>query len=434
MLPQSPRNGPVRVIAAVSGGADSVCLLHVLAELAPASLAGVAHLNHQLRGEASDEDERFVAALAHGLNLPLYTLSEPIAALHDNLEQAGHRARRRFFRGLRSAGHCDVVALGHTRDDQAETVLFRLLRGSGLAGLAGIAPVAAGMIRPLIEITRAEVLEFLRSRNIAWREDATNQDSRFARNRIRRQLLPQLQGDWNPRLPEALARLAAMARDEEEYWAGEIALLAAREFTRYGNGVEVRAATLTALPRATARRLIRQAIAQTKGNLRAIDHRHIEQSLELASGASRHACLPEVTVTRSFDWVYFGRTGGRGAPEPVAIPAPGSYPAPDGLSQICVEAAQVAAEPLRNPCATLVEEALFPSLELRGWRPGDHYRPKGHSRDRKIQEMFQKARVPCWRRASWPIVASGDKILWARQFGVAEEAANRLAIREVALS
>ncbi len=422
MLPQG-----ARVIAAVSGGADSVCLLHALREIAPASVVGVAHLNHQLRGDASGEDERFVAELAQSLRLPFYAAHEPIAALHDNLEQAGHRARRRFFRSLRAAGHCDVVALGHTLDDQAETVLFRFLRGSGLAGLAAIAPAPGGIIRPLIEITRADVLEFLKSRQIRWREDASNLDDRFARNRIRRDLLPQLTREWNPRMADALARLAHLARDEEDYWASEIAAIAARELIPYANGLELRAAALAALPRAAARRLVRRAIAQTKGNLRKIEYPHVEQVLELAGVPQGHACLPELTVTRSFDWLYFGNPDGPGA-QVRAIPGPGTYPSPDGQSQISVGAPA--------GCVTLEKEACtqFPPLELRGWLPGDHYRPQGHSRDRKIQEMFQKARVPCWRRASWPMIASGDKILWARQFGMAEDAANLLRIREVTLS
>ncbi|HVO99385.1 MAG TPA: tRNA lysidine(34) synthetase TilS [Bryobacteraceae bacterium] len=421
-----------RVIVAVSGGADSVCLLHVLRELAPASVAGVAHLNHQLRGDASGEDERFVADLAHRLQLPFYAAHEPIAALHDNLEQAGHRARRRFFRSLRAAGHCDVVALGHTLDDQAETVLFRFLRGSGLAGLAGIAPAPAGIIRPLIEVTRADVLQFLKSRDIPWREDASNLDGRFARNRIRRDLLPQLTRDWNPRIADALARLANLARGEEDYWASEIAILAARELVPYANGLELRAGALAALPQAVARRLVRRAIAQTKGNVRKIEYHHVEQVLELARSPKGHACLPGSTVTRSFDWLYFGNPEGAHA-EARAIPAPGTYPSPDGEGRICVETAGPGHP---EGCATLGMEActLFPPLQLRGWLPGDHYRPQGHSRDRKIQEMFQKARVPCWRRASWPIIASGDKILWARQFGMAEEEANLVRIREVTLS
>ena len=169
-------------------------------------------------------DFRFHRASAH------------IAAAKDNLEQAGRRARRAFFAGLKS----DRVALGHTRDDQAETVLFRLLRGSGLRGLAGIYPVTeSGYIRPLIDVTRDDVVEFLRGRGIEWREDSSNRDPRFARNRIRRSLLPQLARDWNPRIGESLAQLASLAHDEERWWRSYIDDLSAGILLERGGGIEL---------------------------------------------------------------------------------------------------------------------------------------------------------------------------------------------------
>jgi tRNA(Ile)-lysidine synthase len=395
----------VRVIVAVSGGADSVCLLHVLKELAPASLAGVAHFNHKWRADASDEDERFAADLANRFALPFF----PADAIpsRGNREQEARRARLKFFSTLGT-----TIALGHTRDDQAETVLFRFLRGSGLAGLAAIPPIAPGIIRPLIDITRAEIEHYLRSRNIPWREDASNADLTFARNRIRHQLLPQLTRDWNPNLTETLARLADLAYEEERCLVGRVP---------DPSPEELQFSTLLAAPRAQARRQIRQAIAQVKGDLRQIDFDHIEAIFDIR----RTLNLPGVTVTKSFDWLKFAPPAPTPPAAPLAITPPGTYPAPDGRSQICVDLAHIGEKTPPNACATLnVEACWFQSsspLVLRGWQPGDHYRPAGQSRDHKIQEMFQKARVPSWRRASWPILTSEDKILWARQFGVAEE-------------
>jgi tRNA(Ile)-lysidine synthase len=137
----------------------------------------------------------------------------------DNLEQAARRVRQGFFLGLIQSGVLDRVALGHTRSDQAETVLFRFLRGAGTAGLAGIRPVTAeGLVRPLIEVGRAEVVQFLRERGVSWREDSSNQDRSFARNRIRHELLPALEREWNPALEGILAGVAKVAQDEEDYW------------------------------------------------------------------------------------------------------------------------------------------------------------------------------------------------------------------------
>ncbi len=233
----------VRVIAAVSGGADSVCLLHVLKVIAPQALAGVAHFNHKWRGQASDDDERFVADLAAQLNLPFFRAE--MSPVPGNLEQEARRARLAFFTTLPHP-----VALGHTRDDQAETVLFRLLRGSGLAGLAGhrtswraLHP-SASRNHP-----RRNRGPSARPRN-PWREDASNLDLRFARNRIRHQLLPQLTRDWNPQLPEALAHLADLAYEEETWWGAHLDGTA---------GTDLPISVLS-LPRAEARRLIRRAI------------------------------------------------------------------------------------------------------------------------------------------------------------------------------
>ena len=232
-----------RVIAAVSGGADSVFLFHALSAIAEktgATVTGVAHLNHKLRGEASDADERFVAQLASRHGVAFYREEARVGGLEGNLESNARRARLGFFARLIAAGRADRIATGHTRDDQAETVLFRLLRGSGLAGLAGILPVTSeGLIRPLLDITRAEVEEFLRARSVDWREDASNRDARFARNRIRHGLLPELEREWNPGIREALGRLADLAGEEERWWAAKIERLARKLCVECDAGIEV---------------------------------------------------------------------------------------------------------------------------------------------------------------------------------------------------
>ena len=220
---------------AVSGGADSVCLLHVLLELATQwrLRLTVLHLNHGLRGEESREDERFVRGLAARLGLPAIIRAVDVAAdaaqSSDNLEQAARRARLSFFREQLAAGDMARIATGHTSNDQAETVLFRFLRGSGGAGLAAIRPVTReGLVRPLLNARRADVEEFLRARGLCWREDSSNASLQFARNRIRRQLLPQLAKEWNPALAETLHRAADWALAEEEYWDAEIGRLSER--------------------------------------------------------------------------------------------------------------------------------------------------------------------------------------------------------------
>ncbi len=417
-----------RVIAAVSGGADSVCLLHVLREIG-VSVAGVAHFNHKLRGEESEADERFVGAVAARMDLPFYRAEAFTGEGRGNLEQRARRERREFFLGLIRDGAGDRVALGHTRDDQAETVLFRIMRGSGLTGLAGVLPVTEGFIRPLIGVTRCEVLEYLRARGIEWREDSTNRDRRFARNRIRHELMPMLQREWNPRIVDALANLADLAFEEEGLWDSELNKVAKkRGLTARSTedalssvaGVEgwgqsgqspffrdLFTGDLRSLPRALARRAVRRGIEEVKGDLRGIEFEHVENVIAMKNGRLR---LPGVEVIRSMDMVRIQEAGFGSQIPAVEVTVPGIYPAPDGNSEIRLE-----------PCVNLRVELTAP-LYLRGWRPGDHYRRVGKSRDQKIKEMFQRARVPVWRRRGWPVLEYDGRIVWAREFGPADGA------------
>jgi tRNA(Ile)-lysidine synthase len=419
MLPRG-----ARVAVAVSGGADSMCLLRVLLDLAAeyGVELSVAHFNHQLRGAESDEDERVVAELAGRLDLPFYRAAGDVAGVKGNLEQAARRERQRFFAELTATGKVDRVALGHTRDDQAETVLFRFLRGAGLAGLAGIYPVTAdGYVRPLIEVTRAEVEAFLRARGIAWRDDSSNLDLGFARNRIRHALLPQLAGEWNPAIRESLARMADLAHEEERWWRIHIDGLAALHLTCRAGGVEIQIGAVAPLPLAIKRRLIRRALALAKGDLRGVDYAHVEQVLELMErpGGDGRLRLPgPLDARRSFDWIRIGPVSAK-PPAPWRIPlgVPGTYQVPDGA----VVHVDVARKNATLRAAELSLRRLPATLELRGWRPGDQYCPAGRAHRQKVKEMFQTARIPSWQRRDWPIVSNGSQIVWARGFGAAAE-------------
>ncbi len=423
-----------RVIAAVSGGPDSVCMLEVLACLAPrlgVTLAGVAHFNHKLRGQESDDDESFVAALAARHGLPFYRAEA--TGFQGNLEQEARRARQRFFKGLIGEGKADRIAVGHTRDDQAETVLFRLMRGSGLAGLVGILPVTReGLIRPLLDVCRAEVVDYLQTRGISWCEDHTNLESRFTRNRIRRDLLPQLASQYNPRISEVLSQVAELARDEEAWWTEEIGRVAGRVLVSGRMGVEILAADLSERPRAVARRLVRRAIETVKGDLRGVEFKHVERVLELSAKGcgTGGAKLPGVMVRRSMDWLRFS-AGEAARIDPISVDAPGYYPWPAASTNIVLEVAErkglLPPDRERNPYATLKVELcwnrVFGPLELRGWRSGDAYWPEGRSRVHELRELFQDLRIPSWRRTGWPILCNGatSAIVWAKGFGAARE-------------
>jgi tRNA(Ile)-lysidine synthase len=422
---------------AVSGGADSVCLLHVLRELAASwnLRLVVLHLDHQLRGEESDRDAAFVRSLAAALDLPFAFQQAGVAAIcrgtGENIEQAARTARLEFFRQAIRAGTVGRVATGHTRSDQAETVLFRFLRGSGTAGLAGIRPVTGdGIVRPLIEIDRPEVERYLRARGIAWRTDSSNASLAFARNRIRHELLPQLTRDWNPAMAETLAHTAAWALAEESYWESELARLAPAHLTSAPPAVIVDLNPLVNLPLAVARRLIRRAVELAKGDLRGVAFEHLAAILELAASAEGHGRLqiPGLDIFRSFHWLRIAppaldNLDNRNYRLP--LPVPGAVQLPGQKVVVHTELFEntnvtETSLGVYNGCVGCLDwTRLSGPLEVRNWRPGDQYQPVGHSGVEKIKVLFHQARVPLWERRHWPVVALGDLILWARRFGPA---------------
>jgi tRNA(Ile)-lysidine synthase len=414
----------MRIGVAVSGGADSVAALTVLAALAPAQgwRLTVLHANHQLRGADSAADEGFVRAAAAALGLPCECAALPVPP-GGNLEQAARDLRRAFFRRFLETGALDRVATGHTLTDQAETVLFRLVRGSGLPGLAAMRPLAAGIARPLLEIERAEVRGWLLARGVAWREDASNEDLRFARNRIRHELLPALREE-NPRVELALGHLATLAQEEEDYWAHEVARALALASSRQPYGLILDAGALGSMPTALARRVVRGAIEQVKGDLRQLDFPHVEQVLALAGSAEGEgeAELPGVKIERSFEWLRFRTSEDRPVPE-LPVPGPGAYASPEPGKVIVLEVDESTIESSGEGfCDRVRASELFArGLVLRGWRPGDRYRPAGHGEETKLKVLFHRARVPLWERPSWPMLVTGDKIVWAKQFGAAAE-------------
>jgi tRNA(Ile)-lysidine synthase len=420
--------GARRVGVATSGGADSICLLHVLGELAGryGVALSVVHLDHSLRGGESRADAEFVRDLAGRLGLPFHLRALDLRSASGNLEQEARRARLAFFGELIETGVLDRVATGHTRSDQAETVLFRFLRGSGGAGLSGIRPVTAdGLVRPLIAIDRAQVIEYLTARGIMWREDSSNRSPDFARNRIRHELLPQLAHEWNPAIVETLAHMADWAAEEEAYQAADTDRLAAGHFYQSPGAVTIRADVLASLPRAAARRLARRAIEQVKGDLRAVGFPHVEAVLDLAGDPEGgHADLPGVAVCRSFDWVRFS------FPQPacewrVNVPIPGRVEVPGTDLSISLEIVDNSETSRPSDYVYNIEmgcldwKRLPGFATLRNWRPGDRYQPIGAPGESKLKDLFQRARIPVWERTGWPILETREQIVWSRRFGAA---------------
>jgi tRNA(Ile)-lysidine synthase len=407
--------GSLALGVAVSGGADSVFLLHALRELAPRwnLTLSVVHIEHGIRGETSVRDAEFVRRLAASFGLPFRLRSVNATAIPGNLEQAARRIRQAFFADLIAAGTIQRIATGHTRNDQAETVLYRILRGTGLTGLSGILPVTnEGMVRPLLEIDRSEIEAWLRERNIPWREDETNQNRTYARNRLRHEILPLLRDAFNPQLDGALANFATLARDEERFWQEEILR------RNMSDGVIPLAQIEDAQP-ALARRLIRHAITRAKGDLRQIDFAHVEKIRAMAEGDRFQ--IPGLDVTRSHRQIVLAPPSD-GYSIPLIPPTTVELPAISTRMTLQVMEKPAGSE----PCATVVSELDWqrfhstegvPQLELRNWRPGDRYQRVGQSKPEKLKFLFQQYRVPLWERRNWPIITYNGTIVWARRFG-----------------
>lgn len=415
-----------RIGVAVSGGADSVFLLHALAEL---GLAGaVIHVNHQLRGAEADADEAFVVQLAYGFGLPFHVARLPVS--DGNVEQEARRLRYDFFRKSLEAGLIDAVATGHTLDDQAETVLARFFRGAGTAGLSGIYPVTSErVIRPQLELRRDQIREFLRSRQIGWREDRTNADTGFIRNRIRLELMPQLAA-INPSLPTVLASTAEWARDEESYWKEEVSSLEAKLFLEDSDALLLCTRELLELPLSPRRRLIRRAIERVKGSLRSIGFEHVEAVLRVAEAreGSARVQIPGIDAYRSFDWLRLAPPGfdtrlERNFEIPITVPGHAAIPARriDISLQTLKMELVIGGDVYNKQVNVLDGSQCAGALTLRNWHPGDSYTPANCTQREKIKTLFQQDRVPLWERRNWPVLAKGDSIVWTRRFGAAAE-------------
>ena len=435
---------------AVSGGADSVCLLHVLRELAPRwdLHLRVLHLNHRLRGAESDADAAFVRCLAEQFGYPFIAQEAELSQTPGNLEEAAREARLAFFSAQIASGAVDCVATGHTRSDQAETVLFRFLRGAGTAGLAGIRPATLdGLVRPLIHVDRAEVEQFLRERSIPWREDQSNRNLEFARNRIRHGLLPQLSREWNPGLVDALSQMADWALAEEAYWEMELSRLASRHFQQRNGRVIVKTECLREVPLAAARRLVRRAMETVRGDLRGVDFSHVNGVLDLAAGTEGHGRImtPGLDIMRSFEWLRFSRPEVVERDYCLTVTIPGVFRPPGEMPSIALELIEnkndtKSFDSVYNKEMACVDwDRLSGSLSLRNWRPGDQYQPLGSASQQKVKTLFQDFRIPLWERRHWPVLIAGESIVWARRFGPASrfapgpETRKLLQIREIGI-
>ncbi len=409
-----------RVLVGVSGGPDSLALLLVLHELAPRLEIELhaAHLNHRLRPEAGEEAE-FVRRLASSLGIPCTVEEEEVRELARSrrlgLEEAGREARYAFFQRLRKATGASLLALAHTREDQAVTVLHRLIRGSGPRGLRGMLPCREGwVVRPLLYTGRAQVEAYLAEKGISPLRDPSNLDFTFFRNRLRWELLPLLER-YHPGVTERLAQTAEVLRAEEE-WLEALTeeLFSSRALLFPGTVVLPRSALLS-LPLAAQRRLLRRAYAHLEfGEL---SFERVEEALEVAGGGKKRAAsLPRrITARREGDFLVL--EGRERLPPFSFFLSPGEEREVPG-ALVSVRAFWGEGEEGDGRLRAVFDPLrLRLPLLVRSWQPGDRFQPPGAEEPVKLKEFFSRLGVPRFFRSRVPLVFSGDTMIWVAGYG-----------------
>jgi tRNA(Ile)-lysidine synthase len=439
-----------KLVVAVSGGADSVCLLYLLAGLQNELdiRLHVAHLDHRLRGRQSQADARYVAGLARRLGLPATVAARDVKSYgqehHLSLEEAGREARYAFLADVAAAVGIDRVAVGHTANDHVETVLMHLIRGSGITGLRGLRPLSrracAGreltIVRPLLVLGREETTAYCRRRRLRPRQDATNLSTGPFRNRVRLRLLPELR-KYNPRIDAALARTARLAADDLDFIEGEAAKLWAEVAREEAGGVVLDRQKLAALPPALQRHILRAAVAARLGSLKDIEAGHIEDLLDaLAKPAGKVIGLPggfKFIVER--DRFLLTADEAAACPFPVLegeaalnIPGRTRLPGWDILGEVVPPDAL---EEMDSLTACLDFDSTGRRLSLRPRRPGDRFQPLGLGADKGLAEFMIDAGIPRAWRQRVPIVTAPGRIVWVVGWRIDERARITRQTRQV---
>ena len=417
-------SGPERVLVALSGGPDSVCLLYVLKDLKEEFRLdlSVLYVDHGLRPEEAVGEKEFCKNLCAKLKLPFLTKSIDVKSYVEemklNKQEAARKLRYRVFDDTAHEINADEVALGHTADDQAETLIMRLLRGSGPAGLSGIPPVRGKFIRPLIAIQRKEIKQYLEGERIDFIVDSSNLEKHYLRNKIRLSLMPLIE-EMNPNIIDTLSRTAAIFREEERYFEILVAKALMKLISRKTNSrIELFLSPLVAMEKIILRRTLRRAIDETKG-LRGISFVHIEDIIELIKmgRAGDRLYLPHgMRAIKAYSTLILT------SEPPVqlntyTLTVPGEMILKEAgiLIHASLQESQESEITDRRPSAILAifdaDRLIFP-LMIRPRKEGDFFYPHGFGKKKKLQDFFVDEKVPRDERDAVPLVVSGEDIIW----------------------
>lgn len=424
-----------RLLVAVSGGPDSVALLSLLVRMAPAwrlTLMAV-HFNYRLRGTESEGDEAFVSTLCRERRIPLL-IRRPILVKGRHQSSLQALARDARYAAMKSIAHeigADRIVVGHTANDQAETVLMWMLRGAGLTGLSGMPFIREALIvRPLLAVSREEILEYLKVEGIQFRKDSSNESARYRRNRIRRELVPVME-QIAPATIRLLQRQANLLREDDLYLEQVVRDLSSSLVSRDAGGVQrFDRHAFAAIPGALQRRIIRLVLRKADPKERASSARSVEEGRKFVLTAAQGArlILRQIELAREGDAVRVSMRGEQRSGRVVAsdtaeqhelpMPIPSTVYWPGTHQEIQVQVrARKAAESVLNMHAA--NRAVFDAdrvsepLVVRSWRPGDRFYPCGmNGKSKKLQDLFTDMKVDRQKRKLIPLLAAPEGILW----------------------
>ncbi len=421
-----------KVVVGLSGGADSVALLHILKELQDGPLnirLFAAHINHGIRGEHAREDASFAQDLCNKWGIPFFLEEVDIPALARSMsqseEEVGRQIRYGFFREVAVKVNGNKIATAHHKNDQAETILHNLIRGTGMQGLTGMPAISDGiLIRPLLEVTKQQIMEYLDLHSLSYQEDATNKDSTYTRNRIRNQLIPDLESDFNPDIVDGLVRMSGILREEEDFLSNYTWNLYQKYSKSYLNKLVIDLKSFDSCHLAIQKRLVRVALRELRGDLDDVSSSHVEAVIKLAAGSRTGSQTtipgsakgaPEVRVKVSYGALQF---------EIVELDMPLIYmeKSLDLPGQIIWEAPPMIITSERwsrnkgfafSPqCIYIDEDKLKGTLRLRNRKKGDRFQPLGMEGTKKLKDFFIDRKIPADQRDSIPLLVDEENIIW----------------------
>ena len=437
-----------KILLAVSGGADSTALMYALCRLAAEGVSGAellcAHINHQLRGAEAERDEAFVVEEAAKLSLPVTTKRVDVRGFAGknrlSIETAARKLRIESLLDVARANNCNCVATGHHKNDNAETVIHRLMRGTGFRGLGGIWPLrvfAGGLAfaRPLLCVSRDEIIRYLKARNLRWRTDRTNADCAYRRNYIRHRLIPALQQECGGCLVEQLSELAESARKLDHLVCRRVDEIWPRAAARESERVKLDLKVFLPEPPAVQVELARRGLASVGSGQRDLRQQHYERILQLAEGnvGNKKIELPgEFTVWREYQELIFARCkmNERGQGH-VSQGIQAEIPGQTRFGNYLIEAAVFDVElgeagRYKAGKTSFVEwfdfEKLMLPLEVRFRRRAERFVPLGLAEEKKVGKFLTAQRVPPRIRQKLLIVADKEKIIWVWPIRISEQA------------